>query len=181
MGVVHTIGHSTRRVEELVALLNEAGVDLLIDVRSFPRSKRNPQFNIDTLPDDLKSVGIAYRHVKALGGRRSKQPGAEASPNTAWRVEAFKNYADYALTPPFREALETLIGVADSNACAVMCAEAVWWQCHRRIITDYLLAAGVDVRHIMNAGQINPAELGEDAVVQPDGAVHYPAAQAELF
>jgi len=181
VAIVHTIGYSTRSVEELVALLIEAGVDLLLDVRSFPRSRRNPQFNVDTLPDNLRPAGIAYRHVQALGGRRSKQPGAEASPNTAWRVEAFKNYADYALTPQFREALAALIGEADSNACAVMCAEAVWWQCHRRIITDYLLTAGVEVRHIMNAGQIKPAELGEDAVAQPDGTVHYPAAQAELF
>ena len=95
--------------------------------------------------------------------------------------QAFKSYADYALTPPFREALETLIGEAGACASAVMCAEAVWWQCHRRIITDYLIAAGIDVRHIMSAGQINPAELGEDAVIQPGGTVHYPAAQAELF
>ena len=181
MAIVHTIGHSTRSVEELIALLREAGVDRLIDVRSFPRSKRNPQFNIDTFPDDLQAAGIAYRHVKALGGRRSRQSGADASPNTAWRVEAFKNYADYALTLPFREALETLIGEADACASAVMCAEAVWWQCHRRIITEYLIAAGIDVRHIMSAGQISLAELGEDAVIQPGGTVHYPAAQAELF
>jgi len=94
VAIVHTIGYSTRSVEELVALLIEAGVDLLLDVRSFPRSRRNPQFNVDTLPDNLRPAGIAYRHVQALGGRRPKQPGAEASPNTAWRVEAFKNYAD---------------------------------------------------------------------------------------
>ena len=181
MGVVHTIGHSTRSVEELIALLREAGVDRLIDVRSFPRSKRNPQFNIDTFPGDLQAAGIAYRHVKALGGRRPKQPNADASPNTAWRVEAFKNYADYALPPPFREALDALIGEADACASAVMCAEDVWWQCHRRIITDFLIAAGIDVRHIMNAGQIDLAKLGDAAVIQPGGTVHYPAAQAELF
>lgn len=181
VSVVHTVGHSTRSVDGLVALLREAGVGLLLDVRSFPRSRRNPQFNVETLPDDLKAVGIGYRHVKALGGRRSRQPGADNSPNTAWRVEVFRNYADYALTPPFREALGDLIALSDDHACGVMCAEAVWWQCHRRIITDHLIAADVEVRHILEAGQIEPAALGEDAVVQPDRSVHYPAAQTELF
>lgn len=181
MTVVHTVGHSTRSIEELITLLEEAGVDLLLDVRSFPRSRRNPQFNIDTLPDDLKAAGIAYRHAKALGGRRSKQQGSDKSPNTAWQIEAFKNYADYALTPPFRDALNELMTEAEEMSCAVMCAEAVWWQCHRRIITDHLLAAGIEVRHIMSPGKIEPAELGEDAVVQPDRTIHYPAAQAELY
>ena len=181
MGVVHTIGHSTRSVAELIALLQEVGVDRLLDVRSFPRSRRNPQFNVDTLPDDLDAAAIGYRHVKSLGGRRPRQPDADTSPNSAWRVAAFKNYADYALTPPFREALGELIALSEDHACAVMCAEAVWWQCHRRIIADHLIAAGVEVRHVLEPGRIEPAELGEDAVVQPDATVHYPAAQRELF
>ena len=181
MGVVHTVGHSTRSVDELISLLKEAEIDLLLDVRSFPRSRRNPQFNIETLPSDLKLAGIDYQHVKSMGGRRSKQPDAGSSPNTAWRVEAFKNYADYALTPPFRESFSALASQSEVRACAVMCAEAAWWQCHRRIITDYLIASGVEVRHIMDGGRIEAAELGEDAVIQPNRTVHYPAAQAVLF
>ena len=181
MGVVHTIGHSTRSVGELIALLEEAGVELLIDVRSFPRSRRNPQFDVDALPGDLGTAGIRYRHAGALGGRRPKQTGSETSPNTAWRVAAFRNYADYALTPPFREALGALVARSDIDACAVMCAEKAWRQCHRRIIADHLLAAGTEVRHIVAPGRIEPAELDGDAVIRPDRTVHYPTAQANLL
>lgn len=177
---IHTIGHSTRSVEELIALLQAAHVDLLVDVRSFPRSRHNPQFNIDTLPSALEPVGILYRHIVALGGRRS---GASdnPSPNAGWREPAFRNYADYALTQTFRAGLDDLLTEATCHRAAIMCAEAVWWQCHRRIITDYLLVRNVDVRHILALDKIDQASLTPGAEPQPDGTVLYPPDQPHLL
>ncbi len=137
---VYTIGHSNRTVDELVALLRQVDVDLLVDVRAFPRSRSMPQFNIDTLPEALTAKGIGYQHIRALGGRRHHPKGAPPSTNTFWRVASFRNYADYAETAEFRAGLEELLALASAHRCAIMCAEAVWWRCHRRIITDYLLA-----------------------------------------
>ena len=170
---VYTIGHSTRPVAELVALLRQAGVDLLVDVRSVPRSRTNPQFNTDVLPQALAEAGIAYRHIRALGGLRHKPKDAPPSPNTLWRSDPFRNYADYALTEPFRAGLAELRGLAQQHVCAIMCAEAVWWRCHRRIVADYLLAGEVSVAHIMPAGKIEPARLTPGAVPQPDGTILY--------
>ena len=178
---VYTIGHSTRAQDELIALLREPGVTLLIDVRSFPRSRANPQFNADVLSDALAGAGIGYRHMKALGGRRPAQDLGQPSPNGLWRESAFRNYADYALSPPFGQALAELRAAARERRCAVMCAEAVWWRCHRRIIADYLLAAGEEVRHILGPGDIQPAALTPGATPQADGTVHYPGDQGELF
>jgi len=152
---VYTVGHSTRTVAELVALLRQAGVDLLVDVRSVPRSRTNPQFNTDVLPQALAEAGIAYRHIRALGGLRHKPKDAPPSPNTLWRSDPFRNYADYALTEPFRAGLAELRGLTEQHVCAIMCAEAVWWRCHRRIVADYLLAGEVPVAHIMPAGMID--------------------------
>ncbi len=143
---IYTIGHSTRSVAELVALLREAAVGLLVDVRSVPRSRTNPQFNTGTLPQDL---------------------------NTLWRSDPFRNYADYAMTEPFREGLAELRGHAEDHVCAIMCAEAVWWRCHRRIVADYLLAEGADVRHIMGHGKIEPARLTAGALPQADRTIRY--------
>ena len=170
---VYTIGHSTRSVAELVALLRQAGVDLLVDMRSVPRSRTNPQFNTDVLPQALAEAGIAYRHIRALGGLRHKPKDAPPSPNTLWRSDPFRNYADYALTEPFRAGLAELRGLAQQHVCAIMCAEAVWWRCHRRIVADYLLAGEVSVAHIMPAGKIEPARLTPGAVPQPDGTILY--------
>jgi uncharacterized protein (DUF488 family) len=178
---IYTIGHSNRPQEALLALLSDAGVGLLVDVRSFPRSRSNPQFNSDTLAGGLSGAKIGYRHMQVLGGRRSAQPLGGPSPNTAWREAGFRNYADYALSPAFREGLDVLIDLARARTCAVMCAEAVWWRCHRRIIADYLLASGVEVLHILGPGKTDPARLTPEAVVQDDGAVHYPGGQGELF
>ena len=172
--VIFTIGHSNRTVDELVSLLREAQVTLLVDVRSIPRSRAMPQFNIDTLPGALASAGIRYEHLRALGGRRHHPKGTPPSLNTYWRVPAFRNYADYAETSEFRAGLDRLLELARDARCAIMCAEAVWWRCHRRIISDYLLAAGVQVEHIMGPGQIVPATTTPGAVVQPDGTVRYP-------
>ncbi len=176
-----TIGHSTRTVETLIALLGEAAVDLVLDVRSYPRSRRNPQFNADSLPGALAAAAIDYRHLPALGGRRGRQAIGRDSPNGFWQVEGFRNYADYALTPPFRAALAEVIALTETRRPAVMCAEALWSQCHRRIIADYALAAGVEVRHIVDAGRIEAARLTAEATPQPDGSLHYPAAQGSLF
>ena len=170
---VYTVGHSTRTVAELVALLRQAGVDLLVDVRSVPRSRTNPQFNTDVLPQALAEAGIAYRHIRALGGLRHKPKDAPPSPNTLWRSDPFRNYADYALTEPFRAGLAELRGLTEQHVCAIMCAEAVWWRCHRRIVADYLLAGEVPVAHIMAAGKIDPARLTPGAVPQTDGTILY--------
>jgi len=178
---IFTIGHSTRSVDELIALLSENDVGLVCDVRSYPRSRRHPQFNAEILPDDLARTGIGYVHLKALGGRRGRQDLGWPSLNGLWREDAFRNYADYALTPPFRAALDDLRNRAGEATASIMCAEAVWWRCHRRIITDYLLAAGENVVHIMAPGRTEPARLTEGAVPQGDGAVHYPADQATLL
>jgi len=179
--VIYTIGHSTRPGQELVALLREAGVDLLVDVRTVPRSRFNPQFNTDVLPATLGAAGIGYRHMPALGGLRHRLKGAPPSRNGLWRNEAFQAYADYALTPAFHAAFDELRGLADEHTCAIMCAEAVWWRCHRRIVTDYLLTAGEDVRHIMEHGKTEPASLTPGAAPQADGTILYPAAQGELL
>ena len=179
--MIFTIGHSTRPVEELIALLREAGVDLLVDVRTVPRSRYNPQFNTDALPGPLGAAEIGYRHMAVLGGLRHRPKGAGPSPNGAWRNEAFQAYADYALTPAFRAGLDELIGLGREHAPAIMCAEAVWWRCHRRIVADYLLVGGVEVLHIMDHGKIEPATLTPGAAPQPDRTILYPPAQGILI
>jgi len=143
-------------------------------VRTVPRSRFNPQFNADVFPRTLAAVDMGYRHMAALGGLRHRPKGAPPSPNGLWQNEAFQAYADYALTLSFRVALDQLCGLADEQCCAIMCAEAVWWRCHRRIIADYLLARGVPVRHILGAGNNEPASLTPGAQPQPDGTILYP-------
>ena len=139
-----TIGHSTRSVEEVADLLQAVGADMIVDVRKMPRSRTNPQFNIDILPDALGERQIGYRHVATLGGLRGGQANHEASPNTFWRNKSFRNYADYAMTTAFRAGLAELNSQGRERTCAIMCAEVLWWRCHRRIIADYLLAGGED-------------------------------------
>ena len=173
---IFTIGHSTRPVAELIALLLEAGADLLVDVRAVPSSRTNPQFNADALPTPLEAAGISYVHLKALGGLRHHPKGAPPSANTLWHNAAFRNYADYALTPAFRAGLDELLALAQEHRPAIMCAEAVWWRCHRRIIADYLLMRGAEVRHILGPGKPAPAALTPGAQPQPDGTILYPAA-----
>ena len=169
---VFTIGHSTRSIEEFMALLRGAGVECVADVRRFPVSRRHPQFNGAALAAALAEAGIAYRHFPALGGRRGAGEGP--SPHTLWREPGFRNYAGYAETPAFRDAFAALLKLAEERRTAVMCAEAVWWRCHRRIIADYLIAAGNEVRHILD-GKIEPAVLTPDATVRPDGTILYRA------
>ena len=171
---IFTIGHSTRTLAEFVALLRQADVTLLGDVRSIPRSRATPQFNQDTLPGFLAAEGIGYRHLLALGGRRHHRKDAPPSLNTYWRVAAFRDYADYAETDGFRAGLDALQALARDDRCAIMCAEAVWWRCHRRIITDYLLARGTRVEHIIGPGQVVSATLTPGVRVMADGTLRYP-------
>ena len=172
---IFTIGHSTRTIPEFVAMLRQVDVDLLVDVRSIPRSRATPQFNLDVLPGSLAPDGIGYQHLRALGGRRHHAKNAPPSTNTFWRVLAFRNYADYAETEAFRAGLDELIACSSTHRCAIMCAEAVWWRCHRRIIADYLLARSIPVAHIMGPGTVTSATLTPGALIVGAGTLRYPA------
>jgi uncharacterized protein (DUF488 family) len=171
---VHTIGHSTRTLDELAALLSEAAVQTVVDVRSIPRSRHNPQFNLETLPQSLRELGIGYQHFPELGGRRHRARDAPPSPNTYWHNDSFRNYADYAMTAEFARGMEKLRALAGCSSCAIMCSETVWWRCHRRIISDYLLAEGFDVLHIVGPHQIEVATPTPGVTRAPDGTLIYP-------
>jgi uncharacterized protein (DUF488 family) len=175
-----TIGHSTRPLDEFVALLREARVELLVDVRLFPRSRTNPQYNQDTLPQALGGYQIGYEHIAALGGRRGKSD-VVPSVNAFWQHASFHNYADYAMSEAFHAAFERLRELGHTRTSAMMCAEAVWWRCHRRIIADYLLASGETVLHIMSPGHIVPAKMTEAAQRAEAGTLVYPAEQGSLL
>jgi uncharacterized protein (DUF488 family) len=155
-----TVGHSTRAIEELLGLLAEHRVELLVDVRRFPGSRRHPQFSRDALAGSLGAAGVAYEHEPDLGGRREPLPD---SPNTAWRVAAFRGYADYMGSPAFSAALDRLLRRAASSRTAILCAEAVPWRCHRRLIADAATAAGVTVLHILAPGRLERHELDPKA------------------
>ena len=176
---IFTIGHSTRTIAEFVLLLKQVKIDLVVDVRSIPRSRKVPQFNLDMLPNSLALEGIGYQHLSALGGRRHHRKSEPPSTNTFWRVLAFRNYADYAQTDAFRVGLNELLTLTHDHRCAIMCAEAVWWRCHRRIISDYLLAQGILVEHIMGPGQVMSAVITPDAKLLPDGTLRYSMPDAE--
>lgn len=176
-----TIGHSNRTLEDFIDLLRASGIGLVEDIRKFPMSRSNPQFNKDRLADALAGSQIAYEHLAALGGRRGKSRDVPPQVNDFWTNESFHNYADYALSPPFHTALEHLLEQGRKRRCVIMCAEAVWWQCHRRIVTDYLIANGESVVHIVGPGRLEPAHLTPGAVVQTDGTVVYAAAQRSLL
>lgn len=172
----YTIGHSTRPLDEFVGLLQSADVTFVVDVRTVPRSRTNPQYNSDVLPPSLLQAGIGYEHIAALGGLRSRQRRVAADVNSFWENESFHNYADYAMGEQFRDGLGRLCELGRVQRCAIMCAEAVWWRCHRRIIADYLLAAGETVLHIMGPNHIVPARLTDGAKPEASGVVIYPAA-----
>ncbi len=171
-----TIGHSTRSIDEFIELLNSAGVRALADVRRIPRSATNPQFNLDRIEAPLSAAGIIYRHIPELGGLRSRQKQQTESPNAFWENKSFRNYADYSATESFRRGLADLRGIGQNRNCAIMCAETLWWRCHRRIIADYLVASGDPVFHILGPGKVEPAKLTPAARVQPDGSLIYPGA-----
>jgi len=170
MSTFYTVGHSTRSLAEFVGLLEGVGVEMLADVRAIPRSRTNPQFNVDVLPGELGPRGIDYQHLRELGGRRGR---ARHSPNDFWENDSFRNYADYAGTEAFRAGLERLTKLGRERCTAIMCAEAVWWRCHRRIIADYLISAGESVLHILGPGKIEPAKLTPSARRTADGVLIY--------
>jgi uncharacterized protein (DUF488 family) len=180
MSTIFTIGHSTRSLDQFIAALADAGADCVADVRRFPRSRRHPHFNAETLAQSLPAAALAYRHFEALGGRRQALAAPAPSHNTLWREEMFRNYADYAETAEFRAALGGLRALAGERRVAIMCAEAVWWRCHRRIVADYLIAAGEEVVHILDKGKLEPARLTEGAVACPDGTVLYAGREPTL-
>jgi uncharacterized protein (DUF488 family) len=171
-----TVGHSTHPLEEFVALVGAHGVRHIADVRKLPRSRRHPQFNVDTLPADLAAAGIAYTHFAGLGGLRREQPD---SINRAWKNPSFRAYADYMQTAMFAAEVDRLIALAHREPVAIMCAEAVWWRCHRSLIADALVARGEPVLHILTRARAEPHRLREFARVQA-GRVTYPG-EPELF
>ncbi|EIL93914.1 HVA1 family protein [Rhodanobacter sp. 115] len=167
---VFTIGHSTRPIEDFLALLAENSVEEIVDVRRLPGSRRHPQYDQDTLRETLAAHGIGYRHIATLGGRRGGRTAE--SRNTWWEHPAFRRYADYALTAAFREGLAELLACSARRRCAVMCAEAVWWRCHRRIVTDYLLHAGREVWHILGPHHAEHAAMTPAAQACGEGLIY---------
>jgi uncharacterized protein (DUF488 family) len=163
MRAIFTIGHSTRPIEEFVELLRANGVAQLIDVRSVPRSRMNPQYNRDTLPNSLAPAGIDYLHMPELGGLRHPRPD---SPNGAWRNDSFRGYADYMQTPEFAAAVEKLIELGQDKQTAIMCAEAVPWRCHRSLVSDALKARGVEVEDIISGRGRQPHKFTPFARVE---------------
>lgn len=173
---IFTIGHSTRPIDEFLGMLEGHGIRNLVDVRTIPRSRHNPQFNREELSRALHNLGLHYRHLPALGGLRKPR---RDSMNTAWRNESFRGYADYMQTAPFQEALELLVDLGRKEPTAIMCAEAVPWRCHRSLIADALLARGIEVLEIASATRATPLALHEWA--QVDGTtVIYPGEQQKL-
>jgi len=156
---IYTIGHSTRTLDELVAILRAHGVRCLVDVRSVRGSRANPQVHEESLRRTLPRRKIRYVTMPGLGGRRPKKKDRDEKRNAAWENASFRNYADYADTDEFREALDALVALSKKCTCAIMCAEAVWWRCHRRIIADHLIARRVPVVHLMTETHAEPATL----------------------
>ena len=174
-----TIGHSTRPMSEFVDLLKSAQIGVVADVRSVPRSRTNPQYNCDALSQTLGQFAIGYEHIPPLGGLRARAQNVSPSLNAFWENQSFHNYADYALSQSFRCGLARLRALGDERRCAVICAEAVWWRCHRRIIADYLLAAGESVFHILGADRIEPARMSDAANAREDGSLVYGAQDSD--
>jgi uncharacterized protein (DUF488 family) len=171
----YTIGHSNRSFDDFVDLLRSAAVTCVVDVRTVPRSRANPQYNQDALPEALATFEISYEHVASLGGLRGRARDMPPDINAFWQNEGFHNYADYAMSEVFRRGLMRLEELGQTHRCAVMCAEAVWWRCHRRIIADYLIAAGEAVFHIVGPGHIERAAQTSAARPGPPGSLVYPA------
>ncbi len=170
-GTLWTIGHSTRAWDEFVQMLQAPAIDCLVDVRRFAGSRRNPQYSPVAMAEALRDVGIKYLPMPELGGRRAPQAD---SPNGAWRVAAFRGYADYMASPEFALARGHLVQLARDARTAVMCAEAVWWRCHRRLIADDMVARGWEVLHLMAPGKVQAHPLNP-AARMVDGTLRYPA------
>jgi uncharacterized protein (DUF488 family) len=167
---IWTIGHSTRTIDEFISLLNDNEIKLLADVRAWPGSRRYPQFNKEALVESLTAHGIRYEHFPELGGKRKSKPDSR---NTAWRNDSFRGYADYMDTEQFQKGIERLLDSAgESGPTAFMCAEAVWWRCHRSLIADYLKACGIEVMHILSAKKVEPHPYTSAARIV-DGKLSY--------
>ncbi|GAA0338354.1 DUF488 domain-containing protein [Sphingomonas oligophenolica] len=174
---VYTVGHSTRSIAAFVDLLKVGQVDMVVDIRSMPRSLTNPQFNLDSLPEALSTWQIGHMLIEELGGRRPRSKTVPPKVNGFWTNQSFHNYADYALSDSFRRGLSRLMASSLERRCAIMCSEAVWWRCHRRFVADYLLHGGTQVFHLMGDARIDRARMNEAA--RPDGvSLVYPAVEA---
>ena len=159
-----TIGHSNHPLVRFLALLARHGVEALVDIRRFPGSRKHPHFSQDSLAAALPKSGVEYHWLEALGGRRHKQ--RDESPNLGLENQGFRNYADYMLSDEFREGVEKLLEIARQKRTAIMCAEGLFWQCHRRLVSDFLAASGVTVQHIMPTGELRPHEVTRGAVIE---------------
>lgn len=173
-----TIGHSNHSAEEFVNLLRQHGIEAVVDIRRFPGSRTFPHFNSNGLSMTLEGNGIDYYWIESLGGRRAKAKDF-ASPNMGLRNESFRNYADYMLSEEFRSGIDELMAIARAKRTAIMCAESVFWRCHRRLVSDFVLANGGSVQHIFPSGDVRPHTPTPGAHVQ-DGNVTYPG-QKTLF
>jgi uncharacterized protein (DUF488 family) len=174
---IWTIGHSTRGIDEFISLLEKNGIKLLADVRSWPGSKRHPQYNKEALAKSLSECGIRYEHFVELGGRRKPR---RDSGNTAWRNASFRGYADHMETEDFRKGVERLLDLSRKvGPTAIMCAEALWWRCHRALLSDYLKACGVNVMHILGANHLEPHPFTSAARIV-NGKLSYAADEALL-
>jgi len=168
-----TIGHSTRPFAAFADLLTKVEVRLVVDVRTVPRSSTNPQYNRDVLPESLSAYQIAYEHMAVLGGLRGRKRDVLPTVNAFWENQSFHNYADYAMSEDFHSGLIKLRELGHARQCAIMCAEAVWWRCHRRIIADYLIAAGETVFHILGRKHLEQARMTGAAKIGPAGTLTY--------
>jgi len=175
-GTIWTIGHSTQPLAEFIAKLEAQRIQVVADVRRFPGSRRHPQFGSDALRASLAEAGVDYRHLVALGGRRRPRPD---SPNTAWRNEAFRGYADHLADVDYRAAFDVLCALARERRCAMMCAETLWWRCHRSLIADDFALRGWTVSHILGDGTVEHAFRVEARLV--DGVPRYADDQGRLF
>ena len=175
---IWTIGHSTRSIEDFISLLEENGIKLVADVRMFPGSKRYPQFGREALANSLCESGIRYEHFPELGGRRKTNPDSR---NTAWRNASLRGYADYMETAQFQKGVERLLSLfREVGPAAIMCAEAVWWRCHRSLISDYLKASNIEVIHILGANKVEPHPFTSAARII-DGALSYATEEDHLI
>lgn len=169
-----TIGHSTRTIPDFVDLLRIGQVEMVIDIRTIPRSRTNPQYNEAMLPETLAEYQIAHTRIAALGGLRSRVHEVPPEVNGWWQNRSFHNYADYALSEQFKAGLDELVNLGRDRRTAMMCSEAVWWRCHRRIVADHLIASGEEVFHLMDGRRSEPARLSSGASVTA-GLLTYPS------
>lgn len=173
METVYTIGHSNRPIEEFLALLREHGIERVLDIRTVPKSRHNPQFGQDQLPASLEAAGIGYAYIRELGGLRRAH---RDTPNSGWRNASFRGYADHMQTQDFKEHVEEVADMAEVTRCALMCAEAVPWRCHRSMVADALTVRGVAVEHIINKGKTKPHTLTPFAHVEGTRITYPPQA-----